>query len=58
MGRRAINAKKFIISCRVNSTEMDLLQSMAKETDCSISDLLRKSLNALQDSEEQGRLSA
>ncbi|SHJ35194.1 hypothetical protein SAMN02745165_02154 [Malonomonas rubra DSM 5091] len=56
MGRRTVNAKKFIISCRVNSTEMDMLQSMAKETDCSISDLLRKSLNVLQ--EEQGRLSA
>lgn len=58
MGRRAINAKKFIVSCRVNSAEMDLLQSMAKATDSSISDLLRKSLNALQGNEDQSRLSA
>ena len=58
MGRRAVNAKKFIVSCRVNSDEMDLLQSMAKETDSSISDLLRKSLSSLQWSEAQSRLSA
>ncbi len=58
MGRRAINAKKFIVSCRVNSEEMDLLQSIAKETDSSISDLLRKSLLNLQDGEKQNRLSA
>lgn len=58
MGRRTINAKKFIVSCRINSEEMDLLQSIAKEIDCSISDLLRKSLTTLQGSEEQGRMSA
>lgn len=49
MGRRAANAKKFIISCRVNTEEMDLLQNIAKESGSSISDLLRKSLNGMQD---------
>ena len=58
MGRRAINAKKFIVSCRVKSAEMDLLQNIAKETDSSISDLLRKSLMVLQDNENRNRLSA
>ena len=58
MGRRAINAKKFIVSCRVNNEEMDLLQSMANELDSSISDLLRKSLLSLQDNNKQSQLSA
>ena len=57
MGRRAVNAKKFIVSCRVNNEEMDLLQSMAKETDSSISDLLRRSLLSLQ-GDKQNRMSA
>ena len=58
MGRRAANAKKFIVSCRVNNEEMDLLQSIAKESDSSISELLRKSLLALQGSAKHDRLSA
>lgn len=58
MGRRAINAKKFIVSCRVNNEEMDLLQSIAKESDSSISDLLRKSLLTLQGNDNQQRMSA
>jgi hypothetical protein len=58
MGRRAVNAKKFIVSCRVNNEEMDLLQNIAKETECSISDLLRKSLLSLQDSEKHNQMSA
>ncbi len=49
MGRRADNAKKFIVSCRVNTEEMDFLQNIAKESGTSISDLLRKSLTDLQD---------
>ena len=58
MGRRAINAKKFIVSCRVNNEEMDLLQSIAKESDSSISDLLRRSLLTLQNDGTQNRMSA
>lgn len=57
MGRRATNAKKFIVSCRVNTEEMDMLQHLAKESGTSISDLLRKSLSGLQSSSRQ-RLSA
>lgn len=48
MGRKAENAKKFIVSCRVNNEEMDQLQSLAREQGTSISDLLRKSLIMLQ----------
>lgn len=58
MGRRTVNAKKFIVSCRVNNEEMDLLQSIAKESDSSISELLRKSLLALQSNDKQQRISA
>lgn len=48
MGRKADNAKKFIVSCRVNNEEMDQLQCLAREHGASISDLLRKSLILLQ----------
>ena len=58
MGRRSCNAKKFIISCRVNTEEMDLLQNLAKESGSSISDLLRKSLNGLQDDFKNSQMSA
>lgn len=58
MGKRAENAKKFIISCRVNNQEMDQLQNLAKESGNSISDLLRKSLNLLQDNTSSTQLSA
>lgn len=53
MGRRTVNAKKFIVSCRVSNEEMDLLQSIAKESDSSISELLRKSLLVLHDEKQQ-----
>ena len=58
MGRRANNAKKFIVSCRVNNEEMDLLQNIAKESGTSISELLRKSLTGLQDNFKKTRLTA
>ena len=58
MGKRAENAKKFIISCRVNNQEMDQLQSLAKESGDSISDLLRKSLILLQSNPGGPQLSA
>ena len=58
MGRRACNAKKFIVSCRVNNEEMDLLQNIAKESGTSISDLLRKSLTGLQNNFKNSQLSA
>lgn len=58
MGKRADNAKKFIISCRVNNQEMDQLQNLAKESGDSISALLRKSLVLLQSDPDGPRLSA
>ena len=58
MGRRAYNAKRFIVSCRVNNEEMDLLQNIAKESGTSISELLRKSLTGLQDNFKKTRLTA
>lgn len=58
MGRRAENAKKFIISCRVNNQEMDQLQVLAKESGNSISDLLRKSIVLLQDNGNNTQLNA
>ncbi|HEY5673862.1 MAG TPA: hydrogen-dependent growth transcriptional repressor [Malonomonas sp.] len=58
MGRRANNAKKFIISCRVNTEEMDLLQNLATESGSSISDLLRKCLTGLQDNGKNLQMSA
>ena len=48
MGRKTENAKKFIVSCRVDDVEMDQLQSLAREQGASVSDLLRKSLILLQ----------
>jgi len=56
MGRRTANAKKFIVSCRVNTEEMDFLQRVANRSGTSISDLLRKSLLELQDSLKESRL--
>ncbi len=58
MGRKADNAKKFIVSCRVNTEEMDLLQSIAKESGSSISDLLRKSLLEIQEGAKFSQMSA
>ncbi|MDT8421519.1 MAG: hydrogen-dependent growth transcriptional repressor [Desulfuromonadales bacterium] len=58
MGKRTENAKKFIISCRVNNQEMDQLQNLAKESGDSISDLLRKSLVLLQSTPGGSQLSA
>lgn len=48
MGRKSENTKKYIVSCRVNDSEMDQLQILAREQGSSISELLRKSLILLQ----------
>lgn len=58
MGRRTANAKNFIISCRVSNEEMNQLQSIAKESESSISELLRKCLLSLQDDNNQAQMSA
>jgi hypothetical protein len=45
MGKSVQNPKKFIISCRVNDQEMELLQQLANQSGLSISNLLRQTLN-------------
>lgn len=44
MARSAANPKKFIISCRVNHREMEVLQKRAEESGISITTLLRECL--------------
>jgi hypothetical protein len=45
MGKSVQNPKKFIISCRVNDQEMEMLQQLADKSGLSISKLLRQTLN-------------
>ena len=45
MARTSDNPKRFIVSCRVNDREMQVLQKHAQEEGVSISMLLRKSLD-------------
>jgi hypothetical protein len=49
MGKSVQNPKKFIISCRVNDQEMELLQHLANKSGLSISNLLRQTLNFNED---------
>lgn len=49
MGKTVENPKKFIISCRVDDKEMEVLQTMAHKAGVNISTLLRRSLDVLQD---------
>ncbi|WP_432822193.1 plasmid mobilization protein [Trichloromonas sp.] len=42
------NPKKFVVSCRVTPREMQALQVKAEETGLSITMLLRKSLDLLE----------
>jgi uncharacterized protein (DUF1778 family) len=47
MGKTVENPKKYIISCRVNDEEMQILQDLARKSGTNISDLMRQSLNIL-----------
>jgi len=47
MGKTVENPKKYIISCRVNDEEMQILQDLARKSGTNISDLMRHSLNIL-----------
>lgn len=59
MGKTVENPKKYIISCRVNDEEMQILQDLSRENGTSISTLLRQSLMALdQGAFQDTRLSA
>lgn len=49
MGKTVDNPKKYIISCRINDEELQVLQNIAKQSDVSISTLLRQSLLAIQE---------
>jgi len=55
MGKSVENPKKFIISCRVDDTEMQTLLEKAKATGTNISALLRRSLDLLD--QDNGRAS-
>ena len=59
MGKPVENPKRYIISCRINDDEMQVLQDLARRADTSISTLLRHSLDLLQqDLDQDLRLSA
>jgi len=59
MGKSVENPKRFIISCRVNDDELQVLQEMAKAAGTNISTLLRQSLNLLEQGQvEYARMSA
>jgi hypothetical protein len=47
MGKSVESPKKFIISCRINDSEMQLLQDLARKAGINISDLMRQSLISL-----------
>ncbi len=47
MGKTVDNPKKFIISCRVDDDELELLQHLAKKSGVNLSTLLRRSIDAL-----------
>ncbi len=52
MGKTVENPKKYIISCRIDDEEMQVLQEIAKAAGTNISTLMRMSLNQL----EQGQI--
>lgn len=59
MGKTVENPKKYIISCRINDEEMQVLQDLSREQGTSISTLLRQSLLMLdQGAIQDTRLSA
>jgi len=49
MGKSVENPKKYIISCRVNDDEMEVLQRLADGAGTNISGLLRRSLTLLEE---------
>jgi glycine cleavage system pyridoxal-binding protein P len=53
MPKFSANPKKFVVSCRVTPKEMEVLQGQAEETGLSITMLLRKSLDLLEQNKQQ-----
>jgi hypothetical protein len=58
MGKTVENPKKYIISCRVNDQEMQTLQELARAAGTNISNLMRQSLNLMENEDGQFQLSA
>jgi len=58
MGKSVQNPKKYIISCRVNEVEMEVLQHMTEEFGTSISELLRQSIFELCDQQPDSQQAA
>ena len=48
MGRAVSQPKKYIVSCRINGSEMETLNKIAQEAGTNISDLLRQSIFRLE----------
>ncbi|MDO3377947.1 ribbon-helix-helix protein, CopG family [Geoalkalibacter halelectricus] len=53
MGKSVENPKRYIISCRISDQEMETLQEIAKAQGTSISTLLRRSLNLLEENHDR-----
>jgi len=53
MPKISANPKKIVISCRVTPREMHVLQVKAQESGLSITMLLRKSLDLLEQNKQQ-----
>lgn len=49
MGKTVSNPKNYIISCRIDQDELDTLQEIAKQSNTTISTLLRNSLALIKD---------
>jgi hypothetical protein len=47
MGKTVDSPKKFIISCRVDDNELEMLQHLAKRSGVNLSTLLRRSIDVL-----------
>ena len=58
MANSATDLKKFVISCRVNDREWQILHNLASQSRSSISDLLRDSLVLLTQDFSEPRESA
>ena len=53
MGKFVENPKKYIVSCRVDDQELQILQDLARSAGTNISNLLRRSLDLLEQNGEQ-----
>lgn len=53
MGKSVENPKKYIISCRVDDQEMQILRKLARSAGTNISNLLRRSIDLLDRNGEQ-----